>query len=225
MRTLIYGNGAMAKVLFSYVRAKWDVTGFTVDRACIAEQADTFCGLPLVPFETVEDVFDPQAHKIIVAVGFLEMNALRERKHNEAEAKGYAFDSYVHETVVKHMDVSIEDDCIVLDHVSIHPGCTIGRGTFISANVSIGHDCIIGPYCYITSGVSMAGGCHIGEGCFFGVNSSVVHSVRVGERNLVGANTLLSQDSEDDEVYVSAPGERHRLSSTSFLKFSLGFNR
>lgn len=220
MKIVIYGNGAMARVLFSYAKHSKDICGFTVDASCIAENSDTFCNLPLVPFDKVQEIFDPSSYKMIVAMGFIDMNELREKKHLEAKGKGYSFESYVHESVFKHDGVSIDEDCIILDHVSIHPGCEIGRGTFISSNVNIGHDCVIGPHNFIASGVSIAGSCHIGSGCFWGVNSSSAHGIHVGVRNFIAANTLLNKDTEDDQVHLSEPGQLFRLKSKSFLNFS-----
>ena len=219
VKIVIYGNGAMARVLHSYVRHCEDVWGFTVDDSCIADGASDFCGLPLAPFSKAEEVFDPAVCKMIIAMGFIDMNELREKKYAEARQKGYSFASFVHESVLIHDDVAIEDNCIILDGVSIHPGCSIGQGTFISSNVNVGHDCAIGPANWICSGVSIAGGCQIGRGCFFGVNASVAHGVRLGTRNFIAANTLVNKSTKDNEVYLSPPGELFRLNSKSFLKF------
>jgi sugar O-acyltransferase (sialic acid O-acetyltransferase NeuD family) len=220
MSLIIYGNGTMAKLLFSYARHSMDIVGFTVDDSCISENSDSFCGLPLVQFSKVQEVFAPAKHKMIIAVGFIEMNDLRERKYQEAKGKGYLFEKYVHESVFMHEDVSIEDNCIILDFVSIHPDTKIGQGTFISSNVNIGHTCTIGTSNWISAGVSIAGGCRIGSGCFFGVNSSVGHGVTVGIRNFIAANTLINKNTKDEEVYLSEPGQLSRLKSRFFLKFS-----
>ena len=220
MKIVIYGNGAMARVLYSYARHCMDVAGFTVDRSCISDDTGTFCDLPLVPFDRVREMFDPDVWKMIVAVGYIEMNELRERKCAEARRKGYSFASFVHESMFIHDGVVIEDNCIILDHVTIHPGCSVGRGTFISSHVSIGHDCDIGSSNWINSGVSIAGGCRIGSGCFWGVNASAGHGVRVGTRNFIAANTLVNKNTKDNEVYLSEAGQRFRLNSKSFLKFS-----
>jgi sugar O-acyltransferase (sialic acid O-acetyltransferase NeuD family) len=219
MKIVIYGNGAMAKVFFSYARRSMDVCGFTVDDICITESSDSFCGMPLVPFSKVQEFFDPKLCKMIIAMGFIDMNDLREKKYLEAKEKGYSFTTYIHDSVLIHDDVTIDENCIILDHVLMHPGCKIGQGAFISGNVSIGHDCIIEAYNYITSGVSIAGGCHIGRGSFFGINSSVAHGIHVGARNFISANTLLNKSTNDDEVYLSDPGQLFRLNSKAFLRF------
>lgn len=220
MKTIIYGNGAIARLLFSYARRSMDIAGFTVDDVCIAENTQSFLGLPLVPFSGVEKRFEPDAHAMIIAVGFVEMNALRARKYMEAGEKGYRFASYVHESVLMHDEVVIEENCVILDHVSIHPGCRIGRGTFVSSNVNIGHDCRVGEANWINSGVAIAGGCEIGAGCFFGVNSSTGHGLHIGARNFIAANTLVNKSTEADQVYLSEPGQLFRLKSKAFLKFS-----
>ena len=220
MKTLIYGNGAIAKILFSYARHSMEFCGFTVDDSCIENNSDSFLGKPLVPFSTVHEMFDPNTHNMIIAMGFIDMNEMRNEKYVTAKEKGYSFASYIHPSVLIHDDVIVDENCIILDHVSIHPGCKIGHGTFVSSNVNIGHDCLIGNSNWINSGVSIAGGCNIGQGCFFGVNSSVGHGVKVGARNFIAANTLLNNSSNDDQVYLSEPGQLFRLKSKSFLKFS-----
>src|SRR5205085_4992702 len=70
---IIYGNGAMARVLYSYLRLAADVSGFTVDDACIGKNEATFCDLPLVPFSTIRQECPPDKFRMITAVGFLDM--------------------------------------------------------------------------------------------------------------------------------------------------------
>jgi sugar O-acyltransferase (sialic acid O-acetyltransferase NeuD family) len=218
--TIIYGNGSMAKVLFSYAKNSINICSFTVDDHCINNDTEIFCGKPLIPFSKVHDVFKPNNHNIIIAVGFLDMNELREQKQNEALNRGYSLTGYRHESVHIHEDVLIEDNCIILDFVSIHPGSKIGCGTFISSNVNIGHTCNIGEFNWISSGVTVAGGCNTGKGCFFGVNSSVSHGVKIADRNFISANTLVNKDTKDDDVYLTAQGELSKMKSKFFLKFA-----
>lgn len=218
--TVIYGNGAMAKVVYAYAKHTHTIVGFTVDDVCIGEGVKEYLGLPLIPFSQVENVFSPATHSMLIAMGFIDMNALRAKKYDEAKAKGYAFTRYVHPGVMVHDDVSIGDNSIILDFVSIHPGCQLGHSTFISSNVNIGHDCQIEPNNWINAGVSIAGGCHIKQGCFFGVNASLGHGVTVGAQNFIAANTVVTQSTADEEVYISEPGQRFKLKSRNFLRFA-----
>ncbi len=220
MQTIIYGNGAMAKVVYSYAKHTMKVAAFTVDDVCIEEGVETFCGLPLVPFSWVEEAFPSHHYQMLIAMGFIDMNTLRQQKYLEAKAKGYQFTNYIHPSFMWHDEVEIADNCIILDHVSIHPGCKIGHSTFISSNTNIGHDCIIENSTWINAGVSIAGGCHIGAGSFFGVNAALGHGVTLGERNFIAANSLLTKDTQDNQVWISESAQLFKLKSQAFLKFS-----
>ena len=41
MNTIIYGNGSMARVLYSYARHSMGIDGFTVDDACIGMNGES----------------------------------------------------------------------------------------------------------------------------------------------------------------------------------------
>ncbi|MDE2600355.1 MAG: acetyltransferase [Rhodocyclaceae bacterium] len=220
--TIIYGNGAMARVLHSYARHTMNIVAFTVDDHCIAPTAQEFCGLPLLPFSSVARTLAPADHSLIVAVGYLHMNDLRRRKREEARGMGYASASYVHPDVMRHDGTTLGEGCIILDHVSIHPGCRIDDGVFISSNVNIGHDCVVGEDSWINAGVAVAGGSSIGARCFLGVNASVGHGVSIGERNYISANTFIGADTQADQVYLSEAGQRLKMRSLDFLAMTEG---
>jgi sugar O-acyltransferase (sialic acid O-acetyltransferase NeuD family) len=218
-RIVIYGNGSIARLLHSYPEFGEQVVGFTVDSEFLDDGREEFCGKPMVPFESVQDTFPPDNTKIIVAVGFVEMNNIRQQKSEEARAKGYAFTRFIHKSVEQKNGIEIGENVIILDHVSIHTGSKIGDGTFISSNVNIGHDCIIGAYNWINSGVSIAGFVTVGDRSFWGVNSSIADSVSVGVETFIGANTLVTRSSDDETVHISEASKLFPMKSRKFLKF------
>ena len=219
MKTIIYGNGAMARVLASYLKSKSDLVGFTVEDRFLQVGEVFFNGLPIVPFSQVERTFTPTVHRILIVVGFSEMNDVRKRVAEEAKKKGYELGSFIHESVIIHDDVKIGENTIILDQVAIHPGSTIGDNTFIASNVSIGHDCHICANNWINSGVSMGGYCKVGEGSFFGVNATLSDAVSIGKKCFIGANTLINKDTGDETVYISEAGQLFPMKSSRFLKF------
>ena len=220
VKLVIYGTGAMARVLYSYLRLDGlEVVAFTVDDHCIPDDRVEFGGLPLVPFSRVVERFDSATHEILVTVGYRDMNAMRARKCDEVRKMGFRLARYVHSSVLVHDDVVFGDNCMVLDQVSIHPGTRVGDGVFISSNVNIGHDGVLGDMCWINSGVAIAGGVRIGERTFIGVNATLSDGIEIGNDNFIGANTLVSRSTESGEVMLSPPGEKFRLDSHSFLRF------
>lgn len=216
---VVYGNGAMARVLHAFAAQALPIAGFTVDAVCIPAGETRFCGLPLVPFTEVATRFPPERYDALVAVGFSGMNDLRRARHEAMAAQGYGFASYVHPSVVRHPDVVVGEGSIIYDHVALHPGTRVGQGSFIASNASLGHDCDVGDFGWINSGVALAGGVRVGEQAFFGVNASVADSVRLGARSYVGAGTLVVRDTVDDSVTIAPAGEAFPVASRSFLKF------
>ena len=215
---LIYGNGNMARMLYEFLKQQFEVIAFTVDDACI--NSTHFCGLPLAPFSTVERRYSPKEHCMIIAVGFIAMNKIRDDKYREAKEKGYKFANYIHPTVVRHDTVTFGENNIVLDYASIHPYCSLGNSNFISSMTNLGHDCVVGNSCWINSGVSLAGEVKLNDNCFLGVNVAISHRVSLGSRNFIGANTLVNKDTDEDTVLLSDGGEKFPLTSEAFIKFT-----
>jgi sugar O-acyltransferase (sialic acid O-acetyltransferase NeuD family) len=217
-KVIIYGNGSIARLVYSYSKKYFNIVGFCVDDALVNKNNPL--SLPIIPFSKIHSVFNNKDYKILIAVGFVEMNEVKQKKYNQFLDLGYNFASFIHPNFYLHDGVTIEENCVILDNVSIHSGSKIKKGTFISSNVNIGHDCVIEDNNWINSGVSIAGECTIGQNCFFGVNSSVANGITVGKKNFIGANTLINKDTSDDQVYISKPGELFKMSSKNFIKYS-----
>ena len=217
-KLIIYGNGHMAKMTYQFVKLDFDVVAFTVDRSCI--EIEKLCNLPLIPFDEIEQQFSPEQCYMLTAVGFVDMNNIRAQKYIEAKNKGYRFVNYIHSSVVQHDCLALGENNIILDHASIHPFTVIGNCNFISSNTNIGHGCSIGDNNWINAGVSTAGETTIKDNVFLGVNSSLGHGLLIESKTFVGANTQINRDTESGNVFLSASGEKHRLSSEVFLKFS-----
>lgn len=216
---LLYGIGAMARLTMSYISQSTQIAGVTVDDHLLTISDRAFHGVPLHPFSSIETICPPSAYRMLIAVGYHDMNQLRLQKTKEAKAKGYGFASYVHPSVHVHDGVKIGENTIILDHVAVHPGTTIGHSAFLSSNVSLGHDCHIGDGVLINSGASIAGGAKVGACSFLGVNASVTQGITLGASTFVGAGTLVNRDTEPESVHISSPSETVRLRSRAFLKF------
>ena len=149
MSLVIYGNGKIARVIYQFVKEKFDVACFTVDNEFIKE--DVFEGLPLIPFEKLENIYPADSHNIIVAVGYVGMNNIRKEKFSQCLKKGYAPVNYIHPSVEIHSNSVIGQGNVILDHVTIQPETSIGDNNFIWSNSVIAHGCKIENDCWIAS--------------------------------------------------------------------------
>jgi sugar O-acyltransferase (sialic acid O-acetyltransferase NeuD family) len=212
---VIYGNGAMAATFASYLEHSYNLVAFTVDRDFVVEPH--YLDKPLVPFDELHSVYPPESHSVLVAVGYVQMNRLRDQITQRLVTLGYSLAQFIAPDLWLHKRVKIGDHCVILDHCSIHAGSSVGDNCFLSSGVNVGHDCCIGSNAWINSGVALAGNVQVGDNCFLGVNSSVAHGVTLAPGTYVGANTLVTTSTENNNVVISRSGEVYPVNSEVYL--------
>ena len=208
----------MAGLLYQFARHEHSIETFTVDEQCIKDNC--FEKISLVPFEGIEKIYSPDKYKMIIAIGYIQMNDIRQERYLQAKSLGYEFINYIHPSVYIHDNNLIGSNNIILDHVSIHPGTKIGNSNFISSNTNIGHGCYIADTCWINSGVGIGGETIIEDNCFIGINASLGQGIKIKKKTFIGANGLLDRDTEIGDVYLSSKSEKFKLNSDHFLAFS-----
>ena len=217
-KVIIYGNGKIAKIVYQFIKKEFDVIAFSVDEEFIEE--DSLEGLPVVAFKDVQDKFLPSEHNMLIAVGYVQMNAIRKQKYQEAKEKGYEFINYIHPSVEIHDNVKMGENNIILDHATIQPYTKMGNSNFIWSSAVVAHGSVIGDTNWITSGVVISGDATIKSNCFLGVNATIGHNITIENENFIGASTLVTKSTKEKEVYVSRDGEKYRLDSQRFLQFT-----
>ncbi len=219
-KVIIFGAGKIAEVIAYYFRNESDrtVAAFTVDRPFV--KADTFDGLPLVPFDEIAQKYPPATHDMFVALGYQDMNRLRATKVREAKEKGYRLISYVNPDAGIPRDAVVGENCFIMRNALIHPRVRIGDNVFVWSGAMIGHHSVIGDHCWITSCANIAGAVTVGSNCFFAVNATVAHQVKIGNDCFIGANALVTRDVKDEQVLIAENTKPFRLNSRQFLAFS-----
>lgn len=210
---IIFGTGEFAQLAHYYFSrdSEYEVAAFTVDSDYLTE--DTFCGLPVVPFEQVAALYPSNKHLLFIAVGYSSLNAIRKEKYLLAKQQGYELVSYISSRATVLNDGNIGENCFLLEDNTIQPFVLIGNNVTLWSGNHIGHHSVIGDHCFITSHVVISGGVSIGEQCFLGVNASLRDHIKIGERCVIGAGALLLNDAEADGVYMGRATERSRVPS------------
>lgn len=208
MKVVIFGNDAFAGLAWFVLThdSEHEVVGLTVDRDYLRE--DSLHGLPVVAFEEVARHFSPSAFGMIVPVGFSHLNGLRKAKHESGKSLGYRFISYVSSKSVTWPDLTMGENSMIFEAAIVQPFARIGAGVILRAGVSIGHHCVIGDYCFVASGAVVGGRARIGSQCFLGLNSTIRDGVSVAPRCVIGAGAVVTEDTNEDGVYVGVPAKR-----------------
>lgn len=217
-KIIVFGNGHIATILSHYLCQQYEVVAYTVDDEFV--QQDLFNGKPLVKLSQVAERFPPNSHKMICAIGFLQLNKVRENAYLKSKALGYSFINYIDKNANVIGCDSIGENNFILDNVSIQPGTTIGNGNMLWSNSTLAHGTKIQHFNWITSGTTIAGDVVLGSRNFLGINASIAHQKVIADDCFISANTLVNTDLISNQVVLSSPGEVIKLDSHKFLKFS-----
>jgi len=215
-KLVIFGGQKLAELAHFYFTndSSHEVVAFTVNEAFI--EGDEMCGLPVAPFEQVQERFPPGDFSMFVAVGYKRLNSLRADKYREAKEKGYELVSYVSSKAIHWGDAEIGDNCFILENQVIQPFVKIGSDVVLWSGNHFGHDVTVADHCWVSSHVVVSGGVSIGERTFVGVNATIRDGVSIGSECIIGAGATILNDVQDRQVYVARPAELYRLDSLRF---------
>ncbi len=97
--------------------------------------------------------------------------------------------------------VSVGQDCIIREGVTINAGTPNGRGRtvvgdrcFFLAQAHIAHDCQVGSNVVMTNNAMIAGHCQVGDFAILGGGAGVHQFVRIGPHAFVGGLSALEND-------------------------------
>lgn len=217
-RVVLFGTGGGADTAARYLTkdTSHEIVGYTVDAD--RRDCDTFRGLPVVDFETVQDRFPPDQFKMFILLSFDEMNGLRTRKFEQAKAKGYSFISYVASNIFRLEDIQVGENCLILENQTINLDVKIGNNVVMWSGNHIGDRSIIGDHVWISSQVAIGGDVKVGNRCFIGMHATIGHSVTIADKNFIGAGTLITKSTKPGNVFVQPNNKLLPISSDDFGK-------
>ena len=208
----IFGNGDMAEVVQYYFNTHSDfkIEAFVVDDEYFKDKF--FCEKKVL---TTSDFLKLNKDNIFifVALGYRELNKVREKKYQFFKEKGYKFASYISSKATVLNNENIGENCLVLENNVIQPFVTIGHNVIIWSGNHIGHHSIIEDNVYISSQVVISGRVKVCKNSFIGVNSTFRDNIKVGSFSIFGAGSLISKDTDDFSIYKSDSSIKSKIPS------------
>jgi sugar O-acyltransferase (sialic acid O-acetyltransferase NeuD family) len=206
-KLLIIGDGETAELAYDYFSrsSDFEVAGFCVEKTVMKNK--TLLGLPVVPLEEAEHVFDPKLYRAFIAVSYTHLNRLRSRLFALAKTKGYQLCTYISPHAYIGGNVEIGENCFILENTTIQRGAKIGNNVTVWSGTSIGHRTTVEDNCFLATNVAVSGFCTVGENCFLGVNSCTADGIKIGQNCVVGAGAVLVRDAKSGKVYVGNPAK------------------
>ncbi|MDR3616105.1 MAG: acetyltransferase [Candidatus Obscuribacterales bacterium] len=217
-KIVIFGTGQIAELAHYYFTkdTSLEVSAFAVDGAYLTNES--WLGLPVIDFATVEERFSPGEYDFFVALSYSKMNKVRSDKYGEAKAKGYSLVSYISSRATIFDNVRYGDNCFILESNVVQPFVRIGNNCTLWSGNHIGHHSIIEDDCFIASHVVISGGVTVEQGCFIGVNATVRDGVTLGRQSLIGAGSLILGSTEPESVFTGNKAQARNIKSVNISK-------
>lgn len=205
---VIFGAGAFASLTAHCVThdSPRTVAAFTVDAPYAGP--GTHEGLPLVAFEVVRDYFPPETHDMLLSLGYIKMNQLRQARSEEAKAMGFGLVSYVSSRASVWPDLEIGENALIFEHAILQSFVRLGDNVIVRPGAIIGHHTQVRSHTFIASGVLTGGRVTVGEHCFLGLGAILRDGISIAEGCFVGAGAVVLADTEPDGIYVGNPARR-----------------
>ncbi|MFC1748539.1 acetyltransferase [Pseudomonadota bacterium] len=203
---IIFGageTGTLARFYFDH-DSEYKVVAYCADDKFV--KSKRFDGLPLVKWSEVDKKYEMEKVDMHVAVNYDQMNRLRQKKYEQVKKRGYRLASYVSSKSALWKDLSVGENCFVLENQTIQPTVRIGNNVVIWSGNHLGHNSEVGDHTYISSHVVVSGHCKIGERCFLGVNATLRDKITLGDETFVTMGALVAADTGKGDVVLAGRG-------------------
>lgn len=206
-KIVIFGISELASVNHYYFTHDTDykVAAFTIDREFIKEEL--MCGLPVLPFDSIETVCPPSEYLMALPLGFRKLNRFRMEKYSQAKAKGYQFVNYISSKATIPKGMCIGENSFIYENCLVGPFTQIGNNVILNPGCYIGHHTLIGDHCWMSSHAVVLGGVNMGEFCVLGANATITDGVTLGAECIIGAGVTISKNTVEKGFYINRPPE------------------
>lgn len=163
---------------------------------------DSLFGRPIVQFEDLEMIYNPEDFFFFTAITYGSMNKLRERLYEGAKSKGFKPITYISPHAFVWENVKIGENCFIFENNVIQPFVRIGNNTILWSGNHVGHHSVIGNNVFISSQAVISGLVTVGDNSFIGVNSTIANGINIARNTLIGAGSLITRDTKEGSVYI-----------------------
>lgn len=207
-KLILVGDSLFAEIAHEYFEhdSAYEVVAFSVEEPY--RRRDEFRGLPVRPFETLEQEFDPATHDVYCALTYAQVNRLRARMAAQAKAKGFALASYVSSRAFLWRNVQVGEHAFIFEDNTVQPFVTLGSNVVLWSGNHIGHHSRLRDNVFVASHAVISGSVDVGENSFIGVNATLVNDITIGRDAWIGPHVVITRDVEPGTVWRPARSDK-----------------
>ncbi len=206
-KIIIYGAGDFGKLMLYHFShdSDYEVVAFCLDQQYI--NAESFCGLPVISFETIENCYPANDYSMFVAIGYSRMRN-RSIMFNKAKNKKYKLINFISCKAIVRKNLIIGENNAIFSSSDIEPFVTIGNNNIFWTRSILGHAVTVGNHNYFSGGAGLGGNCIIGDHCFMGNAALMINGIHIADETYLVAGAVILRDTEEATKYHGNPARR-----------------
>lgn len=194
---IIFGDRDISELAHYYLThdSEYKPVAFSVESNYITK--NNFCGLPIIPFEEIENVCPPSNFQFFAPIYASDMNRLKENITEKIKNKGYSFISYI-SSKAHVWNAKIGENAFIMQGNNIEPFSKVGKNLVMWSSSHIGHHSTVADNVFISTNVVVCGHNHIGKNCFLGTNCTTKDQLKIAPYSFIGQDTSVIKDIEEE---------------------------
>lgn len=202
---IIFGTTEIAAWIIRAIQSENNasVIAVTVEKQYV-NQCE-FEGYPIIPFEDLDNHFDMSKYQLLLAIGYNQMNNVRQRIYTLCKNRKYKIYTYVSNRANVDCIKNIGEGCIVMPGTFIGPHVKLGICNIVNVGACISHSIILGDFNFIAGNVVFGGNVLMENNCFVGINATIINNLHIAQYTFIGAAALINKNTEEYGVYTTKP--------------------
>jgi sugar O-acyltransferase (sialic acid O-acetyltransferase NeuD family) len=205
---VLFGSGGFGRETAEAVRAAarqggaaWRLLGFIDDDP--ARHGQVIEGTPVIGGRDAIARL-PDA-RLVLCTGRPGDYVSRVRIAGELSLPAERYATIIHPNAAVSASSSAGPGSVLLAHVTLTAGVSVGAHVAVMPQVTLTHDDVIDDFVTIASGVCLGGGVRIGTAAYIGAGALIREQLTVGPYSLIGMGSVVTRNVPAGEVWAGTP--------------------
>lgn len=199
MRRILFGTSVYSRLIRWYIEndTSDEILAYTVEKEYLKE--NEFDGLPVVDFDSLNDIYDMTDISVLITCGYHQMNDIRKKIFNRCDELGYKIGSFYHSSAQTD-GVKFGRGNIVMANALFHPFVEVGDANIFGEFSMVEQETIIADFNFIGPKTFLGSFIKVANNNDFGIGAIIGDRVEIGSYNLIGSGAILSKSIGENNI-------------------------
>ncbi len=120
------------------------------------------------------------------------------------------FANAIHPAATIGRGVQMGNGVVVMAGAVVNPLCHLHDFSLVNTRASLDHESVLEEFSSLAPGATTGGNVQVGKGAVIAIGATVLHGVSIGAYTVLGAAALLTQNTQEYELWYGVPAKKIR---------------